>query len=240
MLQATLVRGLKAGAVAGIAYGLFVAFIGTPLIEIAEAYETHDHAAAIPDLTATITSIGAGVLWGLLLGAIVFGFAYYLFEPALPGTTTTKSFILATAGFITISGAPWLVLPPQPPGIEHALPTDTRILWYAIMMATAALAITIAITLYNQLPTTSHTQRLTIAALPFLLLLIPLGLAPPNPTTGPVPDSVVTIFRATSVAGQLGLWLLLGTTHAWLANRTPASQPPTPPSPARDPQGSDL
>jgi predicted cobalt transporter CbtA len=147
MLVEYLKYGLKAGVIAGIALGLFMVFVGNPLVGAAELFEEgHDaddgHGAeasggdggvAISVAVTNTVSIAGAVAMAVLLGA-VFGVAYYVLEPAIPGAGDTQSYLLAAAGFVTVSGAPWLVLQPQPPGVEGALATDARMTIYAGMM----------------------------------------------------------------------------------------------------------
>ncbi|PSQ32444.1 hypothetical protein BRD09_03565, partial [Halobacteriales archaeon SW_10_68_16] len=140
MLRSYVERGVLAGAAGGLTFGLFVAVVGNPLVGyVEELGHAGDggHQAAEGFLSETVTnlgSVGGGVLWGLLLGAIFFGAVYYFLEPAIPGEGATKRYVLAGAGFLTVSGAPWLALPPVAPGMEQSLPTQTRLLIYGGMM----------------------------------------------------------------------------------------------------------
>ncbi|MUV51689.1 CbtA family protein, partial [Haloarcula sp. CBA1122] len=113
-------RGAVAGVAGGLVYGLFVATVGNSFTAGLETFEHgHGHGGGpvVSGLTTAVASIGGGVLWGLLFGVAVFGMAYFFLEPAIPGSGATKRLALAGAGFLTVSGAPWLVLPPQPPGV---------------------------------------------------------------------------------------------------------------------------
>lgn len=221
-------RGALAGLAAGIAYGLFSGVVGNRLVGAAEAFEGHAGDPAVPELVTTVGTAVAGALWGLLLGVAVFGLAYYLFEPAIPGGAELRSYLLGAAGFLTVSGAPWLVLPPQPPAVEQALPTVTRIGLYVVMTLTAALACGLAGYAYNRLRSAGRARAIAGAVAPFALLVIPVALAPANPTTGPIPDSLAAAFRATVVAGQLGLWALMAGVHARLVrgDRSTTSREP--------------
>lgn len=214
-------RGALSGLVAGLAYGLFAAFVGNRLVAAAEAYEHHAGDAAVPELVTTAGSAVGGALWGLVLGIAAFGIAYYLFEPALPGRGATSSYLLGAAGFVVVSGAPWLVLPPQPPGVEQALPTSTRIAVYVGMMVAGAIACGIAISGYNRLRSAGRRRGVAVAGASgaFALLAVPVVLAPANPTSGPVPAHLAAAFRATVLAGQIGLWTLMAGVHARLSAR---------------------
>lgn len=221
MLYDYLKRGTKAGAVGGLAYGLFVAFVGNGLIAFAETFETgHGHAPAVPSTTTQVVSIGGGVVFGVLLGAVVFGLAYYFLEPAIPGAADTKSYVLAAAGFLTVSGAPWVLLPPQPPGVSQTLPTETRLLWYGIMMVAGAVASGAAVYAYRRLRRNLPKSVAAVGALAALTLIPGVALlAPANSVTGPTPDALASAFRAVTAAGQVGLWVTMASTHAWLTRR---------------------
>lgn len=220
MLFAHLRRGLIAGSIGGVVYGLFVATVVVNLVEVAESFESGGHEAAVSATTTIVISVGGGVLWGLFLGIITFGVVYYLFEPAIPGRTTTRSYLLGAAGFITVSGAPWLVLPPLPPGVEQALSNDVRLLWYAVMLVGGAAACGAAAYLYDRFVDQSGKAfAVTIAGLPFLLLVGASLLAPANPTSGELPAGIRSAFRWTVVFGQMTLWFVLASVHAWSGDR---------------------
>jgi predicted cobalt transporter CbtA len=213
-------RGALAGVAGGLVYGLFVATVGNSFIAGLETFE-HGHGGGGPvvsELTTAAASVGGGVLWGLLFGIGVFGMAYYLFEPALPGDGAVKRLTLAAAGFLVVSGAPWLVLPPQPPGVEQALPTETRLLWYGGMMVAGAMVVGLCGLAYRR--TTGRRTPVTVAAalVPLGLLAVPMALAPANPVTGDVPAGLVTAYQWTVVFGQLLLWATLAAVHAWLGD----------------------
>ncbi|MFB6310251.1 MAG: CbtA family protein [Salinirussus sp.] len=218
MLADYLERGAAAGVVGGIAYGGYVALVGTPMITHAESFESGSHAAASSVSDAAI-SIGASVLWGLLLGAAIFGLAWFLLEPRLPGRADTQAFLLAGAGFMTISGAPWLVLPPQPPGIESALSTTVRLGLYGIMVLAGALACIAGVWLYNRLEAWNRAIRALAGIAPLGLLLVAPVLAPANTSTGPAPDSLVAAFRWMTVFGQVFLWGVMAAAAAWIERR---------------------
>jgi predicted cobalt transporter CbtA len=244
VLTAYLKRGVKAGVVAGLVFGLLMALVANPLVVFADGLghgddhavgQHHEHATgehrqgasgeqrdSVVSMAVTNgVSIVSGVLWGVLLGGVVFGIAYYVLEPAIPGNGATKSYLLAAAGFVTVSGAPWLVLPPQPPGVEQALPTETRLLLYAGTMVTGALVCLLAGFLYGRLRDT-HGRAIaaTIAGSSLCLLAIPAALSPVNAVESPLPPELATGLTGMIVFGQALLWLLLAGTHVRLHRRS--------------------
>jgi len=239
MLEGYLVRGLKAGLVAGVALGLFVALLANPMIGAAEQFAgegDHDHgthadgghaeheaggagdSGLLSVLTAETVGVLGGVFWGLLLG-VGFGLAFYVLEPALPGAAAGKSALVAAGGFVTVSGAPWLVLPPQPPGVEQTLATDTRLLLYAGLMLAGLAACLAAGYVSRRLRSLGRGPAALGAAVPLCLLVVLAALAPAAPVEQAVPASLVAAFRAQVVFGQLLVWTLLAAAHARLLRR---------------------
>ncbi len=212
-------RGVAAGLVAGLAYGLFLALVGNPLVEHMEhaAHDHgHEHGHAVSELTTAVVSVGSGVLWGVLLGA-AFGVAYYLFEPSLPGAGSTKAFVLAGAGFLTVSGLPWLALPPVAPGTEQALATDVRLAIYGGLMILGATIAALSIALYGR--ARAERGRFGAAALalvPFALCVIPVVLVPTNVVAAP---DLAGAFGWLVVLGQVALWTILAGVYARLDRR---------------------
>jgi hypothetical protein len=223
MIRNSFERGVAAGLVAGLAYGLFLALVGNPLVEHLE-HAAHDHGHghghghehAVSELTTAVVSVGSGVLWGVLLGA-AFGVAYYLFEPSLPGAGSAKAFVLAGAGFLTVSGVPWLALPPVAPGTEQALATDVRLAVYGAMMVLGATIAALSIALYGRARDEhSRTAAAGVSLAPFALCAIPVVLVPTNVVATP---ELAGAFQWIVVLGQVALWTILAGVYARLDRR---------------------
>ena len=206
-----------------------MAFVANPLVGFADGFADHDHATGdghdhegvVSATVANGASVVAGVLWGVFLGGVVFGVAYYFLEPVIPGTGGTKSYLLAVAGFVTVSGAPWLVLPPQPPGVEAALATETRLLLYSGMMVAGGLVSAASGILYRRLRGShARSTAAVVAVLPFALLAIPAALSPAAPAEGALPPELAAGLTGLVVFGQALLWLLLAGVHARLHGRS--------------------
>lgn len=215
-------RGIFAGVVTGVAYGLVLALISNPLVEQLE-HADHDHAShgheAVSELTTAFLSIGSGVLWGVLLGA-AFGVTYYLFEPSLPGDEDTKVYVLAAAGFLTVSGVPWLALPPVAPGTEQIFATDIRLIIYGAMMILGLTICVLSIMLFQYQRRRNGRSSFAatgIAATPFLLCVVPIILIPTNLSNPP--EELAVVFQWFVVLSQGGLWLLLAGIYTRLKQR---------------------
>ncbi|WP_018259133.1 CbtA family protein [Halomicrobium katesii] len=285
MLADYILRGAKAGLVAGLLFGLLVALVANPLVAAADTHghadagtsgehaeeghaeeghaeeghaeeghaeeghaeeghaeeghadEDHaeeghadeDHAeeghaeagghheSAVSATVTNVVSVGASVLWGLLLGTVVFGVAGYVLEPIVPGEGAVQSALLAVGGFVTVSGAPWLLLPPSLPGVERAIPTDTGMVLYAGMMVAGAVVCLLSAVCYDRLR--DRYGRLaagTVAMAPFALLVAVGTLTPFGPATGSLSPALADGLLGTVVFGQLLLWTALAATHARL------------------------
>jgi hypothetical protein len=227
-------RGVRAGAVAGLAFGLLVALVANPLIGFADAADGGHHEAtggdhhggghhdAVPALVTDAVGVVAGLLWGVLLGGVVFGAVFYLLEPVIPGTGTTESYLLGAAGFVTVSGAPWLVLPPRV-GAETVLAGPTRAALYGGMMVAGALACLLAGVVYRRLAGRSQPVAVAAAAVPLALLAVPAALAPPATAGSPLSGGLSSGLAGLVLFGQVLLWSLLAATHARLRGRSTAA-----------------
>lgn len=231
MLAAYALRGLKAGAVAGLAFGLFVVLVASPLVAVAEeraghadgehtdgaAHEheaAHDHVSVGPlsvptAALSTLTNLLGGLGWGVLLG-VGFGVAFYLLEPAIPGAGDTPVHLLGAAGLLVVSGAPWLAVPPQPPGVE-GVTRAVHGLWYGGAMLAGAVACLAAAGLYRRL---SASRDRRVAAVVAALPLVPLLALPVIGPAAGAPDAFTAAYRGVVLAGQVGLWLVLTTAFA--------------------------
>lgn len=240
MLYEYLTQGVKAGLLAGVVFGLLMAGVANPLVAHADALNhdgggehagevggdhEHGHAAggegeahndaALPTAVNRGVSVLAGGLWAVLLGGVFFGVVYYFLEPAIPGTGASKSYVLGAAGFVTVSGAPWLALPPVSPGAQQSLAASTRLPLYAGMMIFGALTCLLAGYAYNRASESNgRATGVAVAMLPFGLLVIPALLAPTNAVTGGLSPALRNGLTGLFVFGQALLWLLLAVGHA--------------------------
>lgn len=221
-------RGVKAGVVAGLLFGLFVAAVVTPIISHAEAVTrghdaaTHGHAdggsVVSPMITETV-GVLSGVLWAVLLGTVVFGVGFYLLEPLLPGRGRSQSYALAVMGFVSVSGAPWLVLPPRP-GVAASLPAETRVGLYGGMLVGGVALCLVALVAYDRLRTRGRGRVVATVAAGLILtpLAVPAGFAPPPGGENGLPPDLTAGLFGLIVFGQILLWLCLAVVHAGLHN----------------------
>jgi len=152
---------------------------------------------------------------------VFFGIAFYRLEPAVPGTGATKSYVLGAAGFVTVSGAPWLVLPPVSPGVRQSIPAGTRLPLYGGMMLAGALVCLLAGGVYSRLHQSNGRVVAAVGGmLPFGLLAIPAVVAPTNTVQSALAPTLRAGLVGLFVFGQGLLWLVLAATHARLQSTT--------------------
>lgn len=226
MLFDYLKRGLLAGGVAGVAYGLFLAFVANPLVTVLE-HTQHDHghtqhadpAHVVSESTTALASIGGGMLWAIFLGGS-FAVALYLSEPALPGRRPIRSSLLAGAGFLTISVTPWVVLPPSAPGAEQLYGVDTRLAIYASLVVLGAIISVTAILAYKRIAPRDHRLGVVAGAVPIFATIVLLPALTPTVVTHPgLQPDLVAAYQAMVVLSQTGIWVLLVATFDWLQRR---------------------
>lgn len=238
MLYEYLKRGAVAGAVGGVAYGLYIALVGNPLVEYAEKL-AHDHAhdqahGAGSEAVMHAISVGSGVALGMLFGVVVFGLAAYLFEPALP--EAGGSYLLGAAGFLTVSGVPWLVLPPAAPGVDTGMSTEAGLYLYAGLVVVGAVACLGAGAVYHRLRSADSGRGLAVLAGASVFAVV-VGLAvlvAPSPTyESTLPADFEAAYSGAIVIGQLGLWGITA------ATRDRIGAVPMPERPVATPQAGD-
>lgn len=206
--------GVAAGALAGLAYGLFTWLVVSPAVRRLEYLASHggDHghdvAPAVGETATAVVSAGGGVLWGILLGT-VFGVAYHLFEPGLPGGEL-RPYVLAGAGFLTVSVAPWTVLPPATPGMEPLYGSSLRVPLYLGLAGIGGLVAATSVLGYARaIRTRGRATGVFVASLPLVALGVLSIAAPPTLTGGGAPAGLSAAFRWLVGLSQAGLWALI-------------------------------
>lgn len=210
-------RGVAAGVIAGLAYGLYMMFVGNPLSEYVEAAAGgheggHAHGGAgslVPETTTAAVSATSGVLWAVLLGG-AFAVALYLLEPALPGRGDVKAYVLAGVGFFSVSVTPWLVFPPAAPGAVYQYPIDTRIAVYLGLVVVGIGLSAAAIGAYKRFAPRHVGLGVLAGSAPILVAVVVLPVLAPTAATHPdLPADLVAAYRGLVVLSQAALWLLL-------------------------------
>jgi predicted cobalt transporter CbtA len=223
-------RGLAAGALAGLATGLFSLLLTEPLMDRAvrleeQSQETQQHRHG-QDATAAVVHhheelfsrgaqhfglVGTTVVAGLALGAL-FGVVYALVnrrsDPAVRPWPRAMS--LAGAGFVALSLLPGLRYPASPPGVgDSGTVRDRQLLWLAAV-AIGVLGVLLAWQVGRRLADRSAPRRHVAVASTLIAILAVLFTLPDNPDTVTVPATLVWDFRLQSLAAHALLWAVLG------------------------------
>jgi len=251
-LTGALGRGLLAGLAAGLVFALFLSLVAGPMVGLSESlageddHGTHggeashdadhgeaaahhqgatgDHEGAVSGAVAETVSLVGAVAMGLLAGAAL-GAVHYFLEPALPGGADARSYLVGAAGFVTVSGAPWLALPPVPAGATESLPVETRIPLYAGLMVAGALACAGSLAAFRRVAARGRPRTAAVAAaVPLLALVGVATLAPTNAVSG-VSGDLVAAYRGVVLVGQVLLWGVAATVHARLLDRRSRRSP---------------
>jgi len=231
MARTLLVRGLIAGACAGVLAFAFALLFGEPQVDKAIAFEEALAAAAgepaEPELVSRATQSTIGLLTGtVLLGialgsvfAIVFAWAYGRIG-ALGARATAA--LLALGAFVAITLVPSTKYPANPPTVGNPDTIDRRTLLFVAMVAISLLALVAAARLWRQL-----SERLggwsaaIVAGLLFVAVIAVAELILPavQETPSGFPPDLLWEFRVASIGLNATVWLAIGLGFGALAER---------------------
>jgi predicted cobalt transporter CbtA len=253
-LRSVLAVAVLVGVLAGLGSALLQTAIGEPLIRDAIAIEeAHEAAtgpagghAAEPDLVSRGTQSGIGLFAGLgLAGAafgVLLGLAFWGLRAGRPDPF--RRAVVAGAmlcGSLTL--APWLKYPPNPPAVGNPDTIDKRQALYVSLVALALALCLIGAALATRLRREGWPEHRRLAAVGLAVAVpfaIALAVLPPAPDAVEAPATLIWRFRLASLAGNLLLWSLLTTGFGVLAaeatrrrqwRETPADLTPEPAAP---------
>lgn len=222
-MGSVLLRGLVAGALAGLAAGLFFLAAGEPLIERALTYETRSGAVEV--FTRAVQRVGlvAGtVLYGASLGG-VFSVVFAFVAPRLrTGSAWDRAIRFGALAFLTLWLVPFLKYPSNPPAVGDPETVPYRTGLYLAMLGVSVLASAGACLGARRLEERGlppHVRE-PLAAVAYLAVV---GLAfmvlPGNPDPVSIPASLLWNARLVSAGGQFLLWFVLAAVLGVLAER---------------------
>jgi predicted cobalt transporter CbtA len=232
MARDLLLRGMLAGALAGLLAFGFATLFGEPQVELAIGFETSmQHAAGHmrePELVSRGVQRGIGLLVacvaiGVALGgilAIVFTLAYQRIGQI---SAVGLAVLLASAGFIVVALVPQLKYPANPPaiGTEETIGLRTALHFEMIVIALGSLVLAV---LLGRLLTTRLTEQTAflLGALFFICMVGALQFMLPTINEVPegFPTDVLWRFRLASLGTQFVLWAGLGAIFSVLARRS--------------------
>ena len=176
--------GVAAGVLAGVAYGLFTWLVVSPVVRHLEHLASHggDHGHDVaPAVSDPLTAV-----------------------------VSAGGDVLAGAGFVTVSVAPWTVLPPATPGMEPLYGSALRVPLYLGLVGVGGLVAATSVLGYTR---ASRAHGRGVGALVAVLPLATLGLfsiaAPPTLVGGDAPAGLSAAFRWLVGFSQAGLWALI-------------------------------
>jgi predicted cobalt transporter CbtA len=252
MVRTFLIRGLLAGAFAGL-IGFGVAFVvGEPHVGAAIAVEQagasgHSHADdaapgdAAPgdaaaaeglvsrDLQSTLGLVTATLGYGLAMGGL-FGLlcaaAYGRMGQLSP---RASSALLAGAAFTSVVLVPFLKYPANPPAVGNPDTIDERTYLYLTFVAVSVLLAWVSVVAGRALaPRFGAWNASLMGGAGYLVAVFVSGSVLPEVDEVPdgFPASLLYDFRVSSLATQFAIWTALGLAVGYLAERgsRPASQ----------------
>jgi cobalt transporter subunit CbtA len=189
-----------AGIAGGLVYGVLQQVLLTPMIMIGEQFEhasagaDHAHSSDRSDVFLTYVM---NIVTGTGFSAVLIGLSTFLDLPQ-----NRKTFmILGLCGFMSVSLAPAMGLPPSLPGMPSASVHARQIWWTATVLATA-LGLWLLLVRKDKY---AWIPAVLIMAAPHLIG----GPLPPDVQSN-VPATLAARFVGTSLACNLIFWCVIG------------------------------
>lgn len=238
MVRSLLVRGLAAGAAAGVIAFLFAYFLGEPALDGGIAYEDAQAPAGAageePPVSRGVQST-VGLLVGLLVYGVAVGGILALTHASLQGRLGRLDarggvVVVALVGFVAAVLVPFLKFPANPPASSIDETISARTGLYVLFLGVSLAAAGGAVILARRLAATRGWWTGVLAgAGAYVLVMGVLGALLPAVAETPAdfPATVLYDFRLASLGVHLVLWTALALVLAQLVARvaTPAGQP---------------
>ena len=232
-------RGMLAGAIAGVLAFGFAQVFGEPEIGYAIGLEeqmahaadaqppgaaanAHEHELVSRAVQAGIGLLTAVVIYGAGIGglfAIVFAFAYGRLGRFGPRATAA---LLAAAGFISVAVVPFLKYPATPPAVGNPETLGNRMALFLLMIAISIMAAVLAVGVARRLvgrfgpwPAAAIGGSTFIAIVAVAQFILPDVAEVPREFS----TDMLWRFRAASLGMQLLMWATLGVVFSALAAR---------------------
>ncbi|WP_157521779.1 CbtA family protein [Herbidospora cretacea] len=221
MIKDLFLRGLGAGAVAGLLAGLFGFLVGEPFIDQAIAIEEaaagagHSHADELVSRGGQAFGLFlATTLYGIVVGGL-FALVYALVKGRFgPANEQTLAVTLAAGGFLAVVLVPFLKYPGNPPAVGDPETIGQRTVLYLVMLAIGLLALGAGAVV--------HRRYGWVAAVPAFLVIVGVAYAvlpAIQEVPGDFPAVLLWNFRVSSLGMQAVLWGVLGSVFALLSAR---------------------
>lgn len=242
MMGSLLLRGMLAGAFAGLLVLVFATIFGEPQVDLAIAFEEqsaavgHEHAAepvvghshggeeelVSRGVQSTLGLGTAVIVYGAAIGglfALAFAAVYGRIGSLGPQATAG---LLAALGFAAVYLVPAIKYPANPPAVGNPDTVALRTGLHLLMLVCSLVALAIATRLRRNLVTSHGAWNGTALAAGVYLVLVMLAMLV-LPGVNEVPESfpaqLLWDFRMASIGMQLLLWTALGLGFGFLAER---------------------
>lgn len=231
MVGRLLLRGMLAGAVAGLLAFGFARVFGEPSVAQAIAFEDAISQAAgeaaEPELVSRAVQAGLGLFTGIVVfGAAVGGLLSLAFALCYGRLTTLgprgMAALLALGGFVALVLVPGLKYPPNPPAVGDAETIAYRTQMFFILLLASLVAMGGAVALARQLWSSLGAWSAALsgaAAYGIVMVLVDLALPTINEVPEQFPATLLWQFRTGALGIQLVLWTALGLLFGAAAER---------------------
>jgi predicted cobalt transporter CbtA len=236
MTRILLVRGMLAGAVAGLLVFALARWIGEPQVERAIAFETSiDHAkgeAPEPEIVSrriqsTLGLLTATVVDGTAVGgifALVFAFALGRMPVRSP---RALSAVLAGLGFVTVAVVPALKYPANPPSVGNPETIGARTAAFFLMIIFSMVSMVLAVQIERHFHTRLGVWNASLVAVASFVIATAATfhfLPDFDEVPAAFPVTLMWKFRVAALEMQLLLWGVLGFLFGWFADRDIAAR----------------
>jgi predicted cobalt transporter CbtA len=231
MTRILLVRGMLAGAAAGLLVFALARWIGEPQVERAIAFETSmDHAKGeAPEpmivsrsMQSTLGLLTATVVDGTAVGgifALVFAFVLGRLPVVSP---RALSALLAGLGFVAIAIVPALKYPPNPPSVGNPETIGARTAAFFLMILLSVASMVIAAQIGRRFHNQAGNWNASFLAVAFFVVacaVISYFLPDFDEVPAAFPATLLWKFRVAALEMQLLLWAIVGFLFGWFADR---------------------
>ena len=231
MVRALLIRGMLAGALAGLLACAFAWIFGEPQVDVAIGFEQRMHAvageASQPEIVSRAVQSTAGLLTGIVvygcavggIFSLVFAYAYGRIGSLHPRATAAT---LAAAGFLTLILVPQIKYPANPPPIGEPETIAARTALYFTMIALSVIAAVAATSSARQLIRRLGGWNSAIAGGVAYLAVVTVSmliLPPVNEVPADFSATALWNFRIASLGTEAVLWIAVGLVFGILAER---------------------
>lgn len=231
MVRSLLVRGMLAGALAGLLAFGFAWIFGEPQVNLAIGFEAHMHQMAGEAPEPEIVSRAVQSTVGLLTGVVVYASAIGgIFALAFAGAygrlgrldARGTAALLAAVGFVVLILAPQIKYPANPPSIGEPETIGIRTALYFTMIALSLIAAIAALSTGRQLARRLGAWNgVLIAGAVYIVVVAVAMLILPAINEVPADFSAAVLwrFRLASLGIETVLWTALGLVFGVLAER---------------------